>query len=139
MEVFCLEEFKASYETLLKNNSYSNLKNLINTDLINSETPEKHASKISGTLEIPYLKKRLGGSSGYRTYCLYVKVDGKLFLANIYPKTGSKKKNTIGPAEEKRLYNLLLTAIKTEQYFSVKFEKGDIAFEKVKKAILSKS
>jgi hypothetical protein len=139
MEVFCLTEFKTSYQTLSKNNSYSNLKNLINTELINSQTPEKHASKISGTPEIPYLKKRLGGSSGYRTYCLYLKVDGKLFLANIYPKIGSKKKNTIGPAEEKRLYNALLTAIKAEQYYSVKFEKDELAFEIVKQSTPTKS
>lgn len=57
MEVFCLAEFKTSYETLSKNNSYSNLKNLINTDLVNLETAEKHASQISGTPDIPYFKK----------------------------------------------------------------------------------
>ncbi|MES2826681.1 MAG: hypothetical protein V4687_00935 [Bacteroidota bacterium] len=114
----------------MKNNSYKDLKQLLIDEVLEESAPRKHCAKISGTPQIPYLKKRLGGRSGYRLYCLLVEFDGKLFLAEIYPKTGSKGIATIDAKEEKRLFELLKTSIVSGDTMQVKLKNDEIVFEK---------
>jgi hypothetical protein len=81
MEFYCLSDFKAEFDKLCKKNSYKELPQ----DLIDYFFGKKITDVLSGTRlnqsdTVPYIKKRLSGSGGFRLYYLVNIKDEKKFI-----------------------------------------------------------
>jgi hypothetical protein len=62
MAIFCIEEFKAEYDKLIKNKSYSTLeKDLIDYFFDKPIEELLSGSRLNGSNENPYIKKRMQG------------------------------------------------------------------------------
>jgi len=131
MTIFCLEDFKAQFEKLKKKNSYA----AIEGDIINYFFDKEITQLISGTRlnnshDIPYIKKRLNGSGGFRVYFLLVIKDGKIYLMFLHPKTGSLGYENITDDSKARLYKKVLESIKTNNLYNVTGNKNKLIFKK---------
>lgn len=130
MEIFCLEGFKDEFEKLKKNNSYSDLESVVIDTFFNKKPQDffKSGSKITGSMDSPYIKKRLGGSGGYRCHYLLLIKDEKLYLMYIHPKTGSKGIDNTNANFEKQLYKEIYESIKTGNYYKLSVDKKSLIF-----------
>lgn len=144
MKIFCTDRVKQDILKLGKKSSYSNLNKLLFDYISEKNTLEewKSGSRIYlGNPNFICIKKRLGGSGGYRMYYLLTIKGDEITIAAIYPKTGSKggsdlsdfgKTACIGEAldqiTEANRWHITLD-IKGE---TVKFEKERKEDEKVK-------
>jgi hypothetical protein len=93
VKIFCTDRVKKDITKLSKKSSYSNLKSLIYEFISKRESIEDwmDGSRIHiGNPNFICVKKRLGGSGGYRMYYLLTIKDEEITVAAIYPKTGSK-------------------------------------------------
>lgn len=132
MKVFCLEDFKEEFEKLKKKRAYKT----IEKDTISYFFNKKKEDLCSGTnlnnnLKIPYIKKRIGGSGGFRFYFLLILVKDSLYLMYVHPKTGPDGaanttnefrseliKKIYKSIESNNLYSLTLNHSQTEILFS---------------------
>lgn len=90
MEIFCTQGFIKEYTKLKKNSSYNDIEQVIIRDIINSNIDSlKLGARLTGTPDMPFMKKRLSGSSGYRIYFLLLIKGDKVYITFIHPKTGS--------------------------------------------------
>jgi hypothetical protein len=132
MEIYCLLEFKKVYEKLLKNNSYSNL-----TQEIISCFHQKNFSdcltgrNLSQLAVSPYLKKDIGGRSGYRLYYLALTKNEKIYFGFIHPKTGSEGSSNTKDDYRKELIKSILDAIENQDILKVVITKKTIMFKKL--------
>lgn len=112
MKLYCTPKFLAEYNHLIKNNSYASLESEL-IKLCNS-TVQQVASLGTTVLallgNVLFLKKRLGGSSGFRCYLLTIVVNDEAFLGFVHPKTGSIGGENITDAKKKETLGELLAA-----------------------------
>jgi hypothetical protein len=72
----------------------------------------------------PYLKTRIGGRSGYRSYAVLVIRDSKAYLGFIHPKTGKMGASNVTKDAEKAIYGEIATAIADEKFYIIEKEEG---------------
>lgn len=120
----CIEDFKNEYQKLIKNNSYKSLSKYIidsffkDNKVLNLEELDS-AVRINNNKEIPFIKARLGGSSGFRIYYYLIKIKGECYLVHVYPKTGKKGQSNITPKLKKEIYSTLLMSIKQNRIYAI--------------------
>jgi len=130
MEIYCLPEFKRIYEKLIKNNSYSSLTQEIIDCLEGKKISDcLHGRNLNKSQTAPYLKKDLGGRSGFRLYCVALINQEKMYLGYVHPKTGSDgSSNTL---DDKRgdIIKDIYNAINNNELFKITFENGTLLFK----------
>ena len=90
MTILCLEDFKVQFEKLKKNNSYMSIEKDIIEYFFNKDIQLlASGTRLNNSDDTPYIKKRLNGSGGFRTYFLLVIKNEKVYLMFLHPKTGS--------------------------------------------------
>ncbi|SDD43638.1 hypothetical protein SAMN04487996_10136 [Dyadobacter soli] len=135
MRIYCTDRFKSEYEILLKNNSYKSLPEaLISAFFKGTSAQIMHGAVIIGTGDKKVIKKRLAGSSGFRTYFYaYISKDA-VYLSYVYPKTGSLGKQSLSTAFEKILINETADAIQDDNLHVVTESEGRLTFSRSKKS-----
>ena len=68
MTILCLEGFKAAYEKLMSKKSYRSLEKEIIDYFFNTDIDLTAGTRLNGSSENPFIKKRLGGSGKFRIY-----------------------------------------------------------------------
>jgi len=129
MIVFCTERFKTEYTKLIKRNSYRDLeKELINGFFNRSDEQVFAGYKITGTDSRRIIKKRLGGSGGYRVYFYAYITEKKAYLGYVYPKTGSEGKQSLNADFETMLIREIKEAILSDELYELKIENEKLIF-----------
>lgn len=118
MNIFCIEPFKLQFEKLKKKNSYST----IEQDIIDYFFSADKSALLTGTRlnnsdTIPYIKKRLKGSGGYRLYYLVIVKDDNLYLMFVHPRTGSMGYDNISDELKAVLYKQVLDWMKINKLY----------------------
>lgn len=109
MNIFCLEEFKIAFEKMKSKKSYKSIeKDIIDYFFDKSVEELSSGTRLNNNNEIPYIKKRLNGSGGFRVYFLLIIKDEKLYLMFIHPKTGTLGSENITDESKADLYELTL-------------------------------
>src|SRR5882757_11254341 len=105
MTILCIEDFKVEFEKLKKKNSYSSIEKDIVDYFFDREIQElKSGARLNNSDDIPYIKKRLNGSGGFRTYYLLVIKNEIVYLMFVHPKTGSMGYDNITDDSKALLY-----------------------------------
>ena len=142
MNLYCINEFKDSFEKLLSKKSYHSLQDDLIKYLFSEDSNELKPVKelLSGTRlnnseETPYIKKRISGSGGYRLYFLVLIRKSNLYLMYVHPKTGSIGAKNITDKSKAHLYKKVLTDIKSKSLFKISLDtiNRKLNFEEVKK------
>jgi hypothetical protein len=125
MKIFCLEDFKVEYSKLSAKKSYRNLER----EMISYFFDKSIGELASGVLlnnneDIPYIKKRLGGSAGYRFYFLLVIKNDSLYLMFVHPKTGSSGSSNITDESKTYLYKKVFYAMQNQDFYELKLDKN---------------
>jgi hypothetical protein len=116
MNLYCLEDFKTAVEKLGKNKSYSNIEQSVIEYYCNKSIDQvKSGVNLNASDTVPYLKKRLEGSGGYRVYFLILIKNDCLYLMYIHPKTGAEGSENITEEARKGFYKKILACIKTDE------------------------
>jgi hypothetical protein len=132
MKIFCLEEFKAQFEKLISKRSYRNLEGeIINYFFGKDVSALMNGTRLNNSNETPYIKKRLNGSGGYRTYYLLVIKDDSLYLMFVHPKTGSLGASNITDESKSALYKIVLEAIRDNNLYEMEVKSGKLNFKKI--------
>lgn len=124
MEIYCLEDFKVEFDKLKSKKSYNNLEQEI-IDYFFNKTANQLCSgtRLNHSDEAPYIKKRLGGSGGFRCYFLLIIKNDKLYLMFVHPKTGSQGAENITDDSKAHLYKKVLKCIETNNLYNLKLNK----------------
>jgi hypothetical protein len=123
--IYCLEDFKTEFESLISDKQYRDLESDIINYFFSSKSTEELCSgkrlnaTSDGAFEFPYIKKRFEGSGGYRVYFLLIKKDDKLYLMFIHPKTGPSAARNLKEEKIAELYQKIFDNIKTQNLFKV--------------------
>jgi hypothetical protein len=131
MAIFCIEEFKTEYDKLIKSKSYSTLEKDLIIYFFDKPIEELlSGSRLNGSNENPYIKKRLKGSGGYRFYFLVIVKDNNLYLMFVHPKTGSFGYDNVKDESKAYLYKTVLDAIKNKNYYRLEVVDEKLTFLK---------
>lgn len=133
MKIFCLDDFKVEFEKLISKKSYRDLqKEIVNYFFDKSVEDLKSGTRLNNDDEIPYIKKRLRGSGGYRCYFLLVIKDECLYLMFVHPKTGSSGSSNITDESKTYLYKKVQKSIQNSDLYelSLNDKKEEIIFSK---------
>lgn len=131
MTVYCLEDFKVQFDKLKRKNSYKSLeKDILNYFFANGKeiTAFLEGTRLNGSSEIPYIKKRLRGSGGWRFYYLIVIKNESLYLMFFHPKTGSDGAENIADDFKASIYKKVLNCIKSNNLYEVKKDQEKLIF-----------
>src|SRR3989304_5483232 len=92
-------------------------------------------TRLNNSNHTPYIKKRIGGSGGYRFYFLLIIKDESLYLMFVHPKTGSMGAENIKNDSKVYLYKKILKCIKNDDLFSLELSENNtnIIFKKTEK------
>lgn len=134
MEIFCREDFKVEFEKLTSKRSYKILHQEIINYFFNKSIAElRSGTRLNNSDETPYIKKRLGGSGGYRAYFLLIVKDERLYLMFVHPKTGSLGAENINDESKAYLYKKVLNCIKTGDLYKVEVDvcSNNLVFNKI--------
>jgi len=134
MKIYCIEEFKAAYDKLIKKKPYRDLtEELIDYFFDKSISDLKEGRKLFGH-SIPFIKTRTNGRSGYRLYYYFLIQDNQVFLMFVHPKTGPDGFENIDDAYKPFIFNQVLTAIENDNLHEVIINKIDntLKFKKKK-------
>jgi hypothetical protein len=131
MTILCLEDFKIQFEKLIKKNSYSTIEKDIIGYFFEKEIHQlTNGIRLNNSEEIPYIKKRLNGSGGFRIYFFIIIKEDKLYLMFLHPKTGSMGYENINDQSKAILYKKVLKAIKTNDFYEVSTFNNKLIFTK---------
>ncbi len=140
MRIYCIEDFKEAYEKLITKDAYKKLEKDIIQYFFNKTFDElcsgtRLNARLKESSETPYIKKRLGGSGGYRVYFLAIVKDENLYLMFVHPKTGKMGSSNITDESKTYLYEKVFECIRDEQLYHLHLneEKNSIVFEAVSK------
>lgn len=133
MEIYALYEFKHQFEKLKKNNSYRGLEKEIVELFFDQNLDEflKSGANLNNSQEVPFIKKRIKGSGGYRVYYLMIIKDDKLHLMYVHPKTGSAGAENITDEFQAEIYSTVKKAIEEKNLFKVTVENQKLVFDHV--------
>ena len=131
MKIFCLEDFKDKFEKLKKKNSYSTIEKDILEYFFNKEIDSlKSGTRLNNSDDTPYIKKRLGGSGGFRVYFLLLVKKESAYLMFVHPKTGSEGFENITDESKALLYKKVLDCVSTNNLYEIVLEKEKLVFKK---------
>jgi hypothetical protein len=77
---------------------------------------------INNNQNCPFIKKRIEGSSGFRLYYLLIIVKENLYLAYLYPKTGSLGIENINADKRNEILKNTYIAIEKRSLFKIDFD-----------------
>ncbi|MBB6126952.1 hypothetical protein [Mucilaginibacter lappiensis] len=135
MNIYCLERFKVEFEKLKNKKPYKNLEPELIEYFFDKECAALcNGTRLNNSSTEPYIKKRLDGAGGYRTYYLIVIKDDCLYLMFVHPKTGPDGAENITPESKAAIYKDVLECIKSKDLYELSLpkDKSSIIFEKVK-------
>lgn len=125
MKVFCLEDFKREFEKLVRKSTYKSIEKDIIDHFFDKDIQQLCAgTRLNGSNETPYIKKRVKGSGGWRFYYLAVIKDNCIYLMFFHPKTGSEGSDNIKDDFKASLYKKVLECINNEDYYQIEVEEG---------------
>jgi hypothetical protein len=131
MTILSIEDFKIQLEKLKKKNSYATIENDIIDYFFNKGVHQlTSGTRLNNSNDIPYIKKRINGSGGYRVYFLLVIKDEKLYLMFLHPKTGSLGYDNITDESKALLYKKVLESIKSNNLYIVSVDNNKLLFTK---------
>ena len=131
MTIFCLEDFKIQFEKLKKNNSYSSIEKDIIENFFDKEISQlASGTRLNNSDDIPYIKKRLNGSGGFRIYFLLVIKNERVYLMFLHPKTGSLGYENITDNSKALLYKKVLEGIQTNNLYELTIINNKLSFKK---------
>lgn len=127
MQIFFQQEFIDTLVGLQKKKSYRDCEAALIEGIFKVSKEELFAScsanRLNASGKNPIVKLRVasekGKSSSYRLYFFVIIKDEKLYFGHIYPKTGSRGKQSLSDQEETSIIKSLLTAVKTNSLFQV--------------------
>ncbi len=115
MKIFCTAEFEKIFKRLSKKNAYRDLEKEIVEYFFAENIDFSGGRRLGGHAENPYIKKRLGGSGGYRTYFYIIVKDNSLYLMFLHPKTGPDGSTNITDEAKTQLLRDLISDIKSKR------------------------
>ncbi len=115
MKIFCTAEFEKIFKRLSKKNAYRDLEKEIVEYFFAENIDFSGGRRLGGHAENPYIKKRLGGSGGYRTYFYIIVKDNSLYLMFLHPKTGPDGSTNITDEVKTQLLRDLISDIKSKR------------------------
>lgn len=119
MKIFCTAEFEKIFKKLSRKNAYRDLEREIIDYFFVEKIDFSGGRRLGGHAENPYIKKRLGGSGGYRTYFYVIVKDNNLYLMFLHPKTGPDGSPNITDDAKTQLLKDLILDIKLGRLLSV--------------------
>lgn len=119
MKIFCTAEFEKIFKKLSRKNAYRDLEREIIDYFFVEKIDFSGGRRLGGHAENPYIKKRLGGSGGYRTYFYVIVKDNNLYLIFLHPKTGPDGSPNITDDAKTQLLKDLILDIKLGRLLSV--------------------
>ncbi|WP_031527390.1 hypothetical protein [Dyadobacter crusticola] len=134
MKVFCTTAFEKIFKKLIKKNAYRDLEKEIIEYFFAEKIDLSAGRRLGGNAENLYIKKRLGGSGGYRTYFYVVIKDDNLYLMFLHPKTGPDGSPNITDEAKTQLLKDLISDIKSGKLLSVvkHASKEQLIFDRMK-------
>lgn len=143
MQYYFQQEFIDTVASLQKKKSYKNCENALIESVFKLPKEELFtqcsANRLNASENTPIVKLRVasgkGKSSSFRLYFFVVIKDEKFYFGHIYPKTGSKGKESLSPQKEISVIKTLLAAVKNNSMFEVILDKNQqkICFKTAKK------
>ena len=134
MEIYCLKDFKDEFDKLRGKKAYGTLEKDIIDYFFNKTIQDLNSgTRLNNSDETPYIKKRIRGSGGYRTYFLILIKREKIYLMFIHPKAGPDGAENITDESKSALYKKVLEGIKTNDLYKITVNKtlDFILFEKL--------
>ncbi|WP_138476996.1 hypothetical protein [Dyadobacter bucti] len=119
MKIFCTAEFEKIFKRLSKKNAYRDLEKEIVEYFFAENIDFSGSRRLGGHAENPYIKKRLGGSGGYRAYFYIIVKDNSLYLMFLHPKTGPDGSTNITDEAKTQLLRDLISDIKSKRLLCV--------------------
>ncbi|MCA1751476.1 MAG: hypothetical protein ABR572_12755 [Cryomorphaceae bacterium] len=89
-------------------------------------------TRLNNSTEMPYIKKRLAGSGGFRFYFLLIIKNDSVYLMFVHPKTGPHGADNITDESKAYLYKKVLHCIENNVFYSLTLDesKKHIHFDK---------
>lgn len=134
MEFYCLEDFKVEFVKLKSKKSYRTIEQeTINYFFYKPVEQFRSGTRLNHSVEVPYIKKRLGGRGGFRVYFLLVIKKESIYLMFVHPKTGSQGSDNITDESKAYLYKKVLECIQSEDLYELSLDesKKSIQFDKL--------
>ena len=134
MELYCLEDFKVEFDKLKSKKSYKTIEEEIINYFFGKSTEQLCSGvRLNHSVDVPYIKKRLGGRGGYRFYFLLIIKKDSLYLMFVHPKTGSQGSDNITDESKAYLYKKVLECIQSEDLYKLSLDdsKKKIKFNKL--------
>jgi hypothetical protein len=134
MELYCLEDFKVEYDKLKSKKSYKTIEQEIIHYFFGKSTEQLCSGvRLNHSIDVPYIKKRLGGRGGFRVYFLLVIKNDSLYLMFVHPKAGSQGSDNITDESKAYLYKKVLECIQSEDLYKLSLDdtKKKIKFDKL--------
>ncbi len=130
MKVYCTDTFRKAYNKLIKKSSYQSLGKLIIEEILQKPSSDLATSNVINGREndLPFYKKRVGGSRGYRVYCMLLIAKDELYLAYTHPKTGSQGADNILPGYKDTLEDEIALAKINNDRFIVEADGNTLKF-----------
>ena len=133
MNLYCIEDFKIEFEKLKSKKSYSTIEQEIVEYFFGKSSEEISSGvRLNHSIDAPYIKKRLGGSGGFRIYFLLLIKGESIYLMFIHPKTGPMGTDNITDESKAYLYKKVLESIKSNDLYKMTLNKEGmkVTFEK---------
>lgn len=134
MKIYCLEDFKVEFEKLSSKKSYRDLQKEIIDYFFNKSVEDlKSGTRLNNNDDVPYIKKRLQGSGGYRCYYLLIIKERCIYLMFVHPKTGSIGSSNITDESKTYLYKKVHKSIQNSNLYELSLNeaKSKIIFSKI--------
>jgi hypothetical protein len=132
MEIYCIDRFKSEFEKLKSKRSYKSIQKEMSAYFWDKSREELASGvRLNHSEDAPYIKKRLGGSGGYRFYFLLLTQNDRLILMFVHPKTGSMGVSNIDDKSKALIYKQVLEAVKSNNLFKLNLDSTtqEITFE----------
>jgi len=118
MKIYCLDDFKVEFEKLISKKPYRSLqKEIINYFFGKNVQELSSGTRLNGNSTNPYIKKRLKGSGGFRSYFLLILKNEDLYLMFVHPKTGPMGSSNIDDESKAYLYKKVFNCIKSDDLY----------------------
>lgn len=134
MELYSLQDFKIEFDKLKSKKSYKTIEQEIINYFFGKSTDQLCSGvRLNHSIDVPYIKKRLGGRGGFRFYFLLVIKNDSLYLMFVHPKTGSLGSDNITDESKVYLYKKVLECIQSEDLYKLSLDgsKKTIKFDKL--------
>lgn len=120
MQIFCIEEFKCAFEKLVKKRPYRDVEMAIIDHFFDKNLADLCSGiRLNNSEEMPYIKKRLNGSGGYRIYYYVIIKNHNIYLMFVHPKIGDLGSSNITDESKSHIYKKVLECIKDNKLYVV--------------------